>query len=260
MNRSVQMFSFAILLAVAVFAVTVFTSPATATRSYGLFEDSTMGSVDSFTLIDIGIQTEARIAQRDAYTAQGDAVLTPMFKRDAELRAQLSGLAQNDPMGGQLYQEYQMLNQQIEQQTQQVNAGYQELIAAQIVELYKEVHAATNEVAIENGYSYVFSTRVDSEFSQTDSIQGVTQEVLSRPLVVMPEATDLTELVRVKLGLPTMEEVVAEREAREAAELAAFEAEQAARAEAELSAAEAGGEEGEGAGEENTESTDPMDP
>jgi hypothetical protein len=226
MNRSVQMMSLALVVAAATFALTMFSSPVQATRSAAL-EPSEIGSVDTFSLIDIGIMSEEREAVRTEFSMKGDEALTPLYQNDVIYKQQLNSMDPNDPSASQLYQEYQANLNQLQQLTQQVNAGYQELISHQIADMYKEVYAATGEVAAENGYVYVFSTRRSSDLIQIDSIQGVTQEILARPLMTPPNATDLTELVRIKLGLPTMEEIEAVKQAK-ADEQAAAEAAQAA--------------------------------
>jgi hypothetical protein len=213
MNRSVQMMSLALVVASATFALTMFTAPVQATRAATL-EPSEIGSVDTFTLLDIGIMSEERESVRTEYSVKGDQTLTPLYENDASYKQQLNNMDPNDPVGGQIYQQYQANLNQLQQMTQQINAGYQELISRQIAEVYKEVYAATGEVAAEHGYVYVYSTRMDSELLQIDSIQGVTQEILSRPLLTPAAATDLTELVRVKLGLPTIEEIEAAKQAK----------------------------------------------
>jgi len=213
MNRSTRVLAVSLVVALAALALSVFTSPVRATRT-AQPDTSDIGSVDAFALIDIGIMTDGLLSARDEFTAKGDTALNPLYQQDSMLKNQLSTMDPNDPQGGQIYQQYQANLNQIQQTTQQINAGYQQLIASQIADLYKKVYAAANEVADEHGYSYVFVTRATDELIQTDTIQGVTQEILARPLVTPKDNTDLTELVRVKLEFPTREEMDAALEAR----------------------------------------------
>jgi septal ring factor EnvC (AmiA/AmiB activator) len=140
----------------------------------------------------------------------------------------MAGISQDDPQAAQLYSQYQQVNQAIQQTTNQINANYQQLLATQIADAYKTIHAATNEVSAEQGYTFVFATRRGADLVQTTTLTGVTQEILARPLVTPPEAVDITDTIRLHLSLPTMEEITAkiqaEQEAQAAAALAAQEA------------------------------------
>ena len=126
-----------------------------------------------------------------------------------------------------LISEYQQVNQQIQQATNQINNGYQQLLANQIADAYVTIHAATNEVSAQEGYTFVLSTRRGADLVQTSTLTGVTQEILARPLVTPPEAVDITDAVRIHMGLPTLEEITAQIEAEQAeAAAAAAEAQQ----------------------------------
>ncbi|MCA9304476.1 MAG: hypothetical protein KC996_10170 [Phycisphaerales bacterium] len=248
MNRPTRVLAVSLVVALAALALSVFTSPVRATRT-AQPETSDIGSVDAFALIDLGIMSEELLAVRDEFTAKGDAALNPLYQQDMAYKNQLNSMTPNDPQGELVYQQYQANLNQIQQTTQQINNGYQQLIASQIADLYKKVYAAANEVAEEHGYSYIFVTRATDELIQTDTIQGVTQEILARPLVTPKDNTDLTELVRVKLGFPTREEMDAAIEARSQKQIE----EMAAQAE------ELAGEQVEQDAEQGTEPAEPAD-
>lgn len=236
MNRPNQVLAVSLIIAISALALSALTSPVRATKT-AQPATSTIASVDAFSIIDLGIMTDDLLAARDEFTAQGDAALNPLYVQDQAMKTQLSAMDANNPQGAQLYQQYQSNLQQIQQMTQQINSGYQQLIASQIAALYKRVYAAANEIADERGYEYVFVTRASDDLIQIDTIQGVTQEILARPLVTPKDNTDITELVRENLGFPTREELDAKIEARNAAEAEALAAEMAKQA------AEANGEE-----------------
>jgi hypothetical protein len=244
MNRPNKVLAFSLIIALTALTLSVFVSPVRATRA-AQPESSEIGSVDAFSIIDLGIMSDDLLEARDEYSAQGDATLNPLYMQDQALKTQLGAMDPNDPQSGQVYQQYQSNLNQIQQMTQQINAGYQQLIASQIAELYKRVYAAANEIADERGYKFVFVTRANDELIQVDSIQGVTQEILARPLVTPGDNTDITELVREKLGFPTREELDAKLEARSQAEADALAEEMAQQA------AEAAGESSEDAPSED---------
>lgn len=181
--------------------LSIFTPSANATRVVGL-EAGNMASIDVFTLIDRALSTDAMKAERVDFENTSNAALSGMQQRFVELQQQLGGMQPNDPNANSLYQEYQGLQSNLQRASQQASEGYQTLIAEQIAAAYTEIYAAANEVAAEQGYAFVFATRSNGELLQTDTITGITQEILARPLVTPPSATDLTEVVRVKLGYP----------------------------------------------------------
>lgn len=193
-----------IIAATAVATVTglsVFTPNAQATRSVGL-ESGNMASVDVFNLIDRALSADAMNQARIDYETVSNSQLSGMQERFVALQQQLGAMQPDDPSASTLYQEYQALQANLQRASQQASEGYQKLIAEQIAAAYSEIYAAANEIATEQGYAYVFATRSDGELLQTDTITGITQEILARPLVTPPSATDLTEAVRVKLGYP----------------------------------------------------------
>lgn len=181
--------------------LSVFAPSANATRTAGI-ESGSMASVDVFTLIDRALSTEAMKTERVDYETQSNAALSGMQQRFVELQQQLGGMQPNDPNANTLYQEYQALQSNLQRASQQASDGYQTLIAKQIASAYTEIYAAANEVATEQGFAFVFATRSDGELLQTDTITGITQEILARPLVTPPSATNLTEAIRAKLGYP----------------------------------------------------------
>lgn len=183
-----------------------FTNNAQATRSYGV-ETGNMASVDIFALVDRALSTEEMTQEREKYETDSNASLESVQQQLAALQQQLGNMTAEDPNAQAAYQQYQQLQNQAQYLSQQASNGYQTLIANQIASAYKSIYAATNEIASENGYEFVFATRSDGELLQTDTITGITQEILARPLVTPPSATDLTEMVRVKLGYPEEVEV-----------------------------------------------------
>ncbi|MFG0244716.1 MAG: OmpH family outer membrane protein [Phycisphaerales bacterium JB052] len=186
---------------IALVGMLLFASKANANRSFGLAE-SDMASVDVFSLVDRALSGDEMTAERRSFEAESNAAIEALQQQLVQLQTQLGALSPDDPNGGQLYQQYQQLQGQLQQASQAASLDYQTLIAEQIAQGYREIYAAVNEIAAEQGYTFVFATRSDGELLQTDTINGITQEILARPLVTPPSATDLTEAVRIKLGYP----------------------------------------------------------
>jgi TolA-binding protein len=192
LNRS-AIFVALVLIALATIATVSF--QADANRFQGL-DSGNMASVDVFALID-----------RDS-----NAKIDEIQQQLMAIQQEASTLQENDPKLQSMVQQYQQLNSILQGQSQQASQAYQELIAKQIAAAYSEIYSAVNEVADAEGYDFVFATRSTSELLQTDTITGVTQEILARPMLTPRSAVDLTEIVRVKLGYPeeTLEELSAD--------------------------------------------------
>ncbi len=220
-NRSI---SIIILLAAFIVAGSVWTRPATGTGITSIAE-SDIAVVDIYHLVDILIMSDDASDQRAQFEANGQAQLTAYEQQLLGIQTQMSTMTQNDPGAAELYNQYQQVSQAIQQTTNQINNDYQTLLATQIADAYKEIHAAVNEVAGSENLTWVFATRRDADLVQTTTLTGVTQEILARPLVTPPTAGDITEMVRMHMGLPTMEEITEKIEAElAAAEAAAAEA------------------------------------
>lgn len=180
---------------------TLLVSPAGANKGFSV-ETGDIAFVDVFYLVDKALLTEDRLADRDSFNAQATETITELNGQLESLQAQLSTMQQTDPNAANVYQQYQSVNAQLDTVSRQINEGYQTLIAQQIAESYQEIYAASNEIGSQEGFTFVFATRTDGELIQTDTITGITQEILARPLMTPPDAVELTELVRLKLNYP----------------------------------------------------------
>ncbi len=181
--------------------VAAFVPSATARKSVGV-EAGDIAFVDVFTLIDRALVGEEMAKARTDFSDKSTATLDGLQQQMQSIQAQLTSMKQDDPNAGAIYGQYQQLQSQIQMQSQQINQDYQSLIASQISEAYAEIYQAANDIAAEQGYSFVFATRADGKLVQTDTITGITQEILARPLVTPPSGVNITEPVRVKLGYP----------------------------------------------------------
>jgi hypothetical protein len=200
MSRSIQTLTLGAALGAAAFAGATLISTADADRTVSLAE-SGMGFVDVFGLIDQIVMNPEDTAARVALEADGQQQLQNIQQRNAEIQQQV----QQNPEGPDvqtLVQEFQMNQQQMQGIYQQYQEDLQALIAGQIADAYKKVYEAAETVAAERNVDFIFATRPGSDLEQTQSITGVAQEILARPLIAPSESIDLTARVREALGLP----------------------------------------------------------
>lgn len=200
MKRTTQLFTLTTAI-LATIIVTMVVSPADASKRYTI-EAGDIAFVDVFMLIDNALMGEELAKEREDFNIKSREDLAGLNQQIATLEAQLSTMQQNDPNGAATYQQYQTANSQLQRESQQINMEYERLIAEQLAIAYEEIYAGANEVGSQEGFVFVFATRSDGELIQTDSITGITQEILARPLMTPPSGVDITELVRVKLGYP----------------------------------------------------------
>tara|TARA_R110002072_G_scaffold65908_1_gene162899 strand:+ start:22413 stop:23144 length:732 start_codon:yes stop_codon:yes gene_type:complete len=200
MKRTTQILTTTTLVLVAII-VTMIASPAGAYKAPKIASDD-IGFVDVFNLIDKALLTEETTAARDTFDVETNARMASLEGQLAEITSQLQSMQQTDPNAQAVFQQYQGIQEQLNTMARQASDQYQVLIARQIAEAYTAIYAAANEIAAQEGLTFVFATRADGELIQTDNITGITQEILARPLVTPPASVDITELVRIKLGYP----------------------------------------------------------
>lgn len=200
MPRSIQTLTLGVALGAAVFAGATLINPADADRTIDAAQ-SGIAYVDVFGLVDQIVMNPEETAARVAFEAKGQQAMQGIQARNGEIQ----GLVQANPEGPdaeQLIAEFQQNREEMQSLYQEYQYNLQVLISGQISKAYKQVYAAADAVASEAGVDFVFATRPDSELIQTDSVTGVAQEILARPLIVQPKSVDLTAKVRAKLGLP----------------------------------------------------------
>jgi len=210
MKRTTQLFTLTTAI-LATIIITMVVSPADASKRYAI-ETGDIAFVDVFKLIDKALLGDEKFNERTDFNTKSSEAIGGLQGQLSALQTQLGQMDQTDPNAAATYQQYQQVSQQLDNASNQINNAYQTLIAQQLASAYSEIYAAANTIGTENGYTFVFATRSDGELIQTDSITGITQEILARPMMTPPAGVDITELVRVKLGYPEKapEPVVAE--------------------------------------------------
>lgn len=203
MSRSIQTLTLGVALGAAAFAGATFVKQADATRHMAV-ADHSIGFVDVFGLVDQLVMGEEPTAARVAFESSAQQRVEALQARNAEIQ-QIAQANPEIPNMEDLVAEFQMNQQQMQSIFQSYQEDLQALIASQIADGYKKVYEAAKAVAGESGTGFVFATRPDSNLLQTESITGVAQEILARPLIAPAASIDLTGKVRAKLGLPEPE-------------------------------------------------------
>jgi len=204
MKRPLQIFSLTALIAAASIITAVVITPANANKRASI-EASDIAFVDVFTLVDRALSADDMSTARNDFNAKSTQSISGIQQQLQMLQTQLSTMQQDDPTAGDLYKQYQQLQYQLDNASTQINSDYQKLIANQIATAYSAIYGAANEIGHAQGFTFIFATRSDGELVQKDTITGITQEILARPLMTPPTGVDLTEEVRVKLGYPEKE-------------------------------------------------------
>tara|TARA_R110002073_G_scaffold1715_1_gene12217 strand:- start:98740 stop:99441 length:702 start_codon:yes stop_codon:yes gene_type:complete len=205
MKRTTHFLSMTTLVLAAII-ITMIVSPADANKR-STIESGDIAFVDVFKLVDLALSSEEMTLVRDDFNIKASQAIASIEAQLQTLQTEMGAMAQNDPSAATKYNEFQQLQGQLNNTSQQISDSYQTLIAQQISQGYEAIYAASNEIGTQEGFAFVFSTRTTGELIQTDTITGITQEILARPLMTPPASTDLTELVRIKLGYAEKVEV-----------------------------------------------------
>ncbi|MEM9083233.1 MAG: OmpH family outer membrane protein [Planctomycetota bacterium] len=126
----------------------------------------------------------------------------PLIEELEELQAQLTApdADPEDPALQLAFERFQQLRNQLAQLSQQHNATLDGFRAKQIIEAYELIKASAQAVATELGFEYVISSADDFE-ELAESTQIVVRQLTVRPVMMYPEAADITEAVRDDLNL-----------------------------------------------------------
>lgn len=179
--------------------------------------DAPPATVDVFKILQELLQTpeyaDPRDAARDAALAELSAVEANIKRMSEELQL----IPQTEQARGQaLYQQLQQQQQVYQGLSQQKSAEFMEFSGQQAAAVYKRIYDAVDIVAEREGYGTVFSTQSGGDIEITNSLNAVTQGIVSRPLIRFSMDHDLTQLVREEIGyeVPVLEEQTVEPDAQ----------------------------------------------
>jgi Skp family chaperone for outer membrane proteins len=199
MSSTIQSLTLGLAIAAAGFAGAAFVTQADANRAIAPYEQG-MAFVDVFGLIDEIVKGEAYEVARAEFDAAQQGQLTAMQTQMQQLQAQLQVTDPSSPEAQGIQQQGMQLQQQMQQFYQRYQNGLEQLVGTQIGEAYQLIYAAAREEASEQGINFLFASRPDDNLL-VDSLSGVAQEILARPLIAPASSVDLTADVRERLGL-----------------------------------------------------------
>lgn len=212
MSTKLQTMTLGLALAAAGLAGAAFVQPADANR---VTQPTGQGIayVDVFGLIDEVIKGEAYETARDDFDTAQQAELSQMQTQMQAVQSQIQLADPNAPETQGLYAQAQQMQQRMQQFYQNYQNSMQQLIGTQIAEAYALIYDAAGAESAEQGIHFLFATRPGSDLL-VDSLTGVAQEILARPLVAPSEALDITADIRERMGLPDPAEADADAEAQ----------------------------------------------
>ncbi len=161
-----------------------------------------IGVVDILSLVEQTLQQPEYATIREQTADDLTENINQIQAQLAALSEELNTLPPGDPRGQEVFNQLQNQRMVAQNFQEQSLANFQRLSAAQAAEAYSLVRDAADQVAAREGYSFVIATRAGRDLSASVSLPAVTQEVLARPVIVGMEENDLTEMVRIELGLP----------------------------------------------------------
>lgn len=161
-----------------------------------------IATVDTLSLLERLMETEAYRLEREQHTASWNEQLKAMSDNIQALEARLIAMTAQDPAAQEVYGQYQSQQQAIQELQQRAFADVDEFSARQLADGYRKLHEAYNRVAAERGYTHVVSTRLATDDLREVGTNVLLQEVMIRPLIRAPEGDDLTDAIAEALQLP----------------------------------------------------------
>ena len=116
-NRTI---SITILLAAFVVAGSIWTRPAMGTKTVSVGQGD-IGLVDMYHIVDIMIMSDEFSDQRAQFEAESSTAITAYEQQLIGIQTQMSTMSQDDPGAAELYNQYQQVNQAIQQTTNQIS-------------------------------------------------------------------------------------------------------------------------------------------
>ncbi len=182
-----------------------FLTPAVASSSPAVLTEARTATVDVLHLLERMLATESYKTELESETSVwNEQVQTIANERDGFLTAlqQLDPSEADSPIAQSLYAQYQSAQQRFDQARQQASIAIDTLAASQLSRAYKAIHASVQQIAAEQGYDRVFSSRMSVDTLDAGNTNVVVQEVLLRPVLFNASSADLTPLIVAALGIP----------------------------------------------------------
>lgn len=173
-------------------------------------EAARIAVLDPVFLVRAALATEENVDRLIARQQEFVNELTPL---QAEAQTAIQELQQigspQDPNAQQAFQRAQRAEQRFQQARQQADQAFGQFSAELAREAYETIRREVQALAAERGYEYVLSSRLSGDLLTQGGLGGLSDEILARPVMVFPEAANITEEIRRRLDLPNEEEIQA---------------------------------------------------
>lgn len=127
--------------------------------------------------------------------------LDPMVDQLRALQERLEQIPENDPQVPELRERFVRVQREASRIRNELAQALDAKAAEQLAECYELVRSSAGGVAQDLGYDWVLASSDASKPVSTDSLVSLMRDLLSRPALVAPEDSDITEDVRKDLNL-----------------------------------------------------------
>lgn len=166
------------------------------------------GSVPSIAVCSVGaiidemMETDRFLPERLEFEQDlREQLLGDTTGRIEELEREVEGMDRDSEEFARARDEYFRLQGEANRLQQEVRRQVEARVAQQLTEIRLEVIASARAVAEDLGFDYVISSESDETAYESESVRDLVIDFLARPVLMHPEAADISEDVREDLKL-----------------------------------------------------------
>ena len=160
-----------------------------------------IATCDIIALAERLYDTAAFFAPRQSKNEELKEPLMPLQRNLEALKAELQGADPSKPENVAKNQEAQAKYSEYQSRVKQASEEFAKFASKQFTEAYAAVKASVAKVAAERGYTHVIASR-DGPLEPIPDAARLHDDVITRPVILQPEGSDITEDVRLAMGLP----------------------------------------------------------
>lgn len=157
---------------------------------------STVKIVDE--LMDSERYKPARVELEDGLRKEK---LEPIITEGRELQKSLEGMPRDDPKFAETREKLIRLQRDAERASREIAQQVEAKVSEQLIECYGLVRASASAVAEQNGYTFVLSSGDAEDIPKGQMVVQLVRDFLSRPVLIAPKGTDISDDVRQDLKL-----------------------------------------------------------
>lgn len=179
-------------------------APASAARSRESADrsDQRLATVNMFHIVEKMVQSERYRPARETMMKEYQSRLEAAKREIESLYNEIMQAGQESDKGRALIPQFQTRQREAQQLEEELQVRAGEFNTQQLAEAYRLATETVAMLAKQGGYTHVLSTRgVASEPIRGTNVAAAVQEIMARPVVLFPEADDLTERAITELQL-----------------------------------------------------------